>query len=479
MNKLKLNTFVFTILILLLVNVVFAANFDSNIEVINKDIYPDEYAKYNVSITNLNDFEDSYSLHVSRNWFLTLNEQFINVGVNETKTRILNVKPRNLVAPGKSYNIELEIESTKSDFKKTFIIPVYLKSYNTNYGEYVPSLNLYADYDSEIDPRKELKINLRLRNRNALNITTMYINIDGELFEKTIKDSLLPQQEKIIQVPFKLNKSVKPGDYDLNVEVIIKNQTYASLDETYSIISYSDVEINQKKKREFLKTEQEISLENKGNSKTLKVLELEKNFFERLFVSSDLDYEVKTNEQDKAVIAWEFELEPNEKVIINLTSNYRLLLVSAILLALAIYLYYSLRSKIIVKKKANILHSKDANTSKLKIRLFVKNRSSKKLHDIEIIERVSKLTHLLEDKHELGSAKPSKVIKGKRSTIIKWNLDHVEPHEERIITYKLESKLKLVGSVQFPRTIIKYKDDEGKLLRSHSNKPTLELGKNI
>ena len=471
---------ILSIIVLILSSSILAAGFKSTVEIVDKEIYPDEYAKYNLTITNLENYKNSYNVHVSRNWILTLDDQFSNLEKNETRSTILNIKPRTLVNPGKSYTVQVDIESTFDHLKKSYNIPLYLKSYNTNYGVYIPSLNLYAEYDSNVDPREQLKLNLRLRNRNALNISELAINIDGELFSKKLTESLLPQQEKIIQVPFDIDTAQIPGTYELNVDVLIEDTIYATLTEEYTLISYADVIITKDKSREFLKSLQTIKLENKGNIDTLKVVELEKNWIERIFISTNIDYDISTNDKNKKVMVWGFDLAPGEMVEIELTSNYRLLLVISIVIVLSLYLYYSLRSKIIVKKKASLIRVKgNDNISRLKLRLFVKNRSSKKLHDVEVIERISKLTELIENKHELGSAQPSKVIKGKRATIIKWNMDHFEPHEERIITYRLESKLKLVGSVQFPKSIVKFKDIEGRLLRTRSNKPTLELGGKI
>ena len=96
-------------------------------------------------------------------------------------------------------------------------------------------------------------------------------------------------------------------------------------------------------------------------------------------------------------------------------------------------------------------------------------------HEVEVREKISKLTEIIEERHTLGSPRPSNIIKGKKSTLVKWNFEYLEPYEERIITYKLESKLKLVGSVQFPRTIVRFKNIDGKLCITGSNKPTLSL----
>ena len=107
--------------------------------------------------------------------------------------------------------------------------------------------------------------------------------------------------------------------------------------------------------------------------------------------------------------------------------------------------------------------------------MFIRNRTSKKLHNVEVKEKVSKLTKFIEEPDSIGSPNPSKIIHGKSSTLVKWHFEVLEPYEERLITYKIESKFKLVGSIQFPRAIVKFRTHEGKVHTTGSNKATLNF----
>jgi len=473
----KLLLFVFLISLLVIPYFALANDFDVTITSINKNIYPDEYASFNITIFNNLTQEESFNVYTSPSWLLNLDNSLGSIGINETKSAIIRIKPKSVVKAGKSYSVPLEIKALLSDLSKNYYLPLYLKSYDSTYGQYVPAISIYSDFEEDVDPREKFELQLRLKNRNALNIENMKIIIDGDLFYKEIQDSLGPQQDKTLQTSFVLDPMQDAGIHNLNIAIRINNKTYSTLKETYSIAEFSDIQVSQDKSREFLRTMYDITIVNKGNIKSKKSIELEKNWVERIFLSSNEPYELGTS-NGKTVIKWMVELEPNEEKKIIVSNNYRLLFVLAILILLGIYLYFNLRSEAIVKKDAKVLRTKGIEgVSRLKVKLFIKNRTSKKLYDVEVRERMSKLTELIEEKHTLGSPRPSNIIKGKKSTLVKWNFEYLEPYEERIITYKLEYKLKLVGSVQFPRTIVKFKNLDGKMCMAGSNKPTLNLVK--
>ncbi len=480
MSTKNINIFFITIILLVLsINLVSAAYFAVDVDTIKGQIYPDEYSVFNVSITNKLDHRETFVVSIDPRWLLVQGEPLSAVAPNETKSTIISVKPRALMKIGKTYNVLLKINAISEDELWSNYISVYLKSYSSTFGEYIPSLNLYPEFDNQIDPREKFKIKLRIRNRNALNISKMQISLQSDLFSQVVEESLLPQQEKTIQFTFDIDPTQEPSIHELEVKVDINNKTYTSLKENLEIISFSDIDVSEEKSREFLRTITTLYAVNNGNTKSSKVVALEKNWFERIFTTANIDYQV-SKAGDKPVVQWTVELGPQEETEIIVSDNYRLLFIILIAAVLAIYLYFNLRSEVILQKKAKLVHSNvriHEGISLIKIKLFIRNRTSKKLHEVDIREKLSKLTELVEEKHNIGSSKPIKVIRGKRTTLVKWHFPHLEPYEERIITYTLESKLKLVGSIQFPRAIIKFKNIDGKVNTTGSNKATLVISK--
>jgi hypothetical protein len=477
-KNIKLLLTIFIILILSL-TFVSAGYFEVEIDPIKNEVYPDEYATFDISVTNYFDHKETFTFSQDPRWLLIQDKQISALEPNQTETSRISLKPRSLMTTGKIYSILFKVTAISEDELGSYSIPIYLKSYNSQFGEFIPSLNLYSEFDDQVDPREKFKVKLKIRNRNALNITNMDIILESDLFHKVVKESLLPQQEKTIQVTFDIGLDEVPATYALTAKIYIENKTYASLNQGFEIIPFSNIEVSEEKTREFLRIKTNLQVINNGNTASSKIIALEKNWFERIFTTSNQDF-IVSKADGKSVVQWTVELEPNEETEIIVSDNYRLLFIVAILVLLCIYLYFNLRSEVILKKKAKLVHSHvkiHEGASLIKIRLFIRNRTSKKLHDVEIREKLSKLTDILEEKHSIGSPKPIKVIKGKRTTLVKWHFPHLDPYEERIITYTLESKLKLVGSIQFPRAIIKFKNVDGKVNTTGSNKATLIIAK--
>jgi ribosomal protein S10 len=59
--------------------------------------------------------------------------------------------------------------------------------------------------------------------------------------------------------------------------------------------------------------------------------------------------------------------------------------------------------------------------------------------------------------------KPSRMTKTTaKGTILHWDLDKLDAFEERIITYRLKSKLRVVGDMSLPRAKVKFTYGAGK-----------------
>ncbi|MBU0472429.1 MAG: hypothetical protein KKF65_07405, partial [Nanoarchaeota archaeon] len=105
----------------------------------------------------------------------------------------------------------------------------------------------------------------------------------------------------------------------------------------------------------------------------------------------------------------------------------------------------------------------------LKIRLFIKNRSRKTIEKVSVFDRVPGIAELVKQK-TLGTIHPEKITKQeKKGTLIKWNLEQLEPYEERIVTYEVKSKLKIIGNISLPSSRTNF-IDKNKERNTYSNR---------
>ena len=53
--------------------------------------------------------------------------------------------------------------------------------------------------------------------------------------------------------------------------------------------------------------------------------------------------------------------------------------------------------------------------------------------------------------------KPSRMISAdKTHSLLMWNLEVLDPYEERLLTYKLKSQLNIVGNMRLPSSKVKF-----------------------
>ena len=110
---------------------------------------------------------------------------------------------------------------------------------------------------------------------------------------------------------------------------------------------------------------------------------------------------------------------------------------------------------LIVIRKTAVSTKRDATLSDLTITLNLQNITKKPIKDVEVIDLIPGIADL-EKMLDLGTLKPQEIKHGKKGTSVKWKLAEIEPHEHRLITYKIKSKLKIVGALKLPRSKVIY-----------------------
>ena len=152
-----------------------------------------------------------------------------------------------------------------------------------------------------------------------------------------------------------------------------------------------------------------------------------------------------------------------------MVNNYRPLFVFLIALLVIILVHRMIQSPLVLKKRAEILASSEGGISEIKIIIEVKNRSPKKLKNIEIMDRITNIADII-NKFDIGTLQPTKILRhDTKGTLVKWNLDELDRFEERLITYKIKTKLSIIGGMKLPAAIAKFVGITGKLRHTHSN----------
>lgn len=454
----------FTLSLLLLMTVAVSATdgFSAEYTPIKTRITPEELAEYNITITNDQLFDVVYSISLNAaeasNWIITPTSVKVNASTSRTfKVKIL---PTTTTGLG-SYRVNLRILAP--DQTMLFLPLSVIISLDGFPGGYVPNVALNVDSPTSLDPREKLIMDVLLRNRNLLDITELRVTVKSDLFNKEYSVPLGPRKELTNELTFNLDPLQKPGEYDLLIQVYHPKteQIIAESQKTFTIQGYSTISPKFSSKESFFFVTDTITLTNDGNQVRSKEVSIPTNWFTSIFLSTD-PVGITTNIDGENHILWDVELKPTETKVITITKNYQPLVILIILIIVCIILYFVLRSPAVILKEASVIKKDYDGVSEIKIRIFIKNRSRGVLRNLTIMDRLPRITEFV-DSHTMGSLKPNKVsTSSKRGTLLYWDIDALDALEERILTYKVQSKLKIVGDLSMPKARVRFQTNSGR-----------------
>lgn len=429
----------------------------SPVEEDSHKIYFDETAKYTLSINNSEPYKVIYTLNVNPSEWVIESLSSFAVEANTVKKFPFNIKSRisNYKSPG-TYHVPVTIQlSNKKVLEKDLVI--YIKSFKEGYGEYIPAVSIDALVPSEIDLRNKLNIQLNLRNRNILEIEGMELEIDGDFFYKKDYINLSALAQKTIQYNFEVNEPVAPGDYNVRIRAKYVNKSLVDLQKTLEVVPYSVIDRSKTETSHLFRKTIVSKLTNNGNIPKKVITTLDSSWYVRIFSSVDVEADVV----EKSGGEWAITLEPGESANFIVYENYRFPLTILLLLVLGTLGYFLYRPAIVLQKQI-VITGKDAEgISEMKVRLFAKNRTSKSYFNLRIIDKAPSIATVIKS-DSVGVLEPTKIIPtDKKGTIIKWDVDSLEAYEERIFTYTLKAKLKIIGNLSLPSVKAKFEDIKG------------------
>ena len=459
------------------------ADFSIDITPVQTDVSPIDEGIFKVSLQNKASVADTFILSVSDVSWTVLSEPLSDyfsgmiVGAYGSKDTLLKISSSGGLPYG-THRIPFNVKSSKTGILKTELLTLNLLPPTPVIRDYLAAVSKIVDMPSKIDPREKFDVKINMINRNPRNLSDIIIKIRTKngLFSKEVRTSLEPLERKLVNVEFGLEDITAPQEDLLLVSLIFEGRVLQpEIEEIFEIIGYSEViEQESSTKKSFLKTVAETTYFNNGNIKAMKTIETKRSFLKNLFTKTWPESFIikKDGEQFSA---WQLSIEPNSSVTVRTQENYRGLLVFSVLAVLAIAAYFRFRSPVMIKKEAAVIGLREGGISELRVLLHVKNRSRKSFEKVTIIERVPKIADL-EKSFDAGTLHPTKIFQhGNQGTVIKWEMDFIDKYEERMLSYKIKSKLSILGAFNLPQVIMRFHDSKGKKFITKSNRARINI----
>lgn len=451
---------------------------DIKIVPIQSSVMQGETATYTIIITNsLSTNEDFMIRTAELDWTLDTPDgnYFYTVYQQTTKKINISLSQRVELPPG-FYGLSIMVERFKTGAISKEFLDVNIKSGKPR--EFLPSIRTTLTLPYEVDPKNDLHVFAEVENLNPRVIDKMTLTLEGDNFTEYKDINLGSNERKTEEFVIKQNPYSKPG-----IRVVKLHATTFALNKTftfdavkeYKIMDYATLRQTTQVDAYFMKTVETITATNEGNTERDFEIRRPIGFFKGMFTSVEPAADtLKTTEA--TYMLWHLSVAPQESTNIVVTTNYRPITIFLLLLLLIIMAYYIIRSPIIIKKSIAQIHTtSEGGISEMKVVLHLKSRSKCVVDDIKVIDKIPFLVEINKEFH-VGTLKPTTISKTtEEGSIVRWDVTNLEPFEERIITYRIKTKLSILGGIKLPATVVKYKNRKNKEVKTHSNSVNLEI----
>ncbi len=466
MNRFFILLFVF----LLLINISYAASFDVKVVAIKDKIIVDEVAEFDIAIQNNLDIDEEFTIKKAGYpfWDMYTKPEGYNLKVPAQSSASIRlfVDPQYITSVD-TYTLDVGVVSLRTGQEQKVPITVGIKSTEPLIGGYIPTVLTSVSAPEEIDPREEFTIKVVLNNQNPINYSNLTIKIESNLFKEEVHTPLGPKEEKTIDVKKSIDAITPPQEDRLVIAVFKEQRLIVSpIVKEFEIKEYISQE-ELPKEQSFLKIRKGIKVvtNNQNYKGNIKV---ETPPIKGLLLTTYPRAE-KIKENDKQYFIWNIKLDKNNTMSVYITENYRPIVVIIVLAIAAVILYFIFRSPIVVRKGVANIGMSEGGISEAKVIIRVKNRSQHQITNIEVVDNLSHIAHV-EKELSIGSMQPHAVLAHpKKGMIIKWTIEMLEPGDERVLSYRMKSRLAILGEFNLPAATARCKVGD-KVVISNSNR---------
>jgi len=436
-------------------------------------VEPGEVGEYNLEITNLG--SQVLNLQIKGDPFAGLPSSYIEyimvdpdgvtLGAHESVDMNVKIKVKEDAITQKRYKTYITINALNvEDLEEVYNLEVFAKEPEKEISMYV------KDYPESIQPGKDYTFTVALDNNIQESLNNVNVYVSSVLFEDYDTIQLFAGQERDLEFSFPIESTSEPGDYELSVRVFYGEELQSSEEVDFIVDLNIDVSESVEDVSNFLHRDITVTKINNGNYVVGESYDLYLGTIESWFAK----YSIRPTYKDGAGGHWNFNLDPGEEYSINIRVDYRPLVVAVIVIIVFILLMWYWMSKgVVIKKEVFKLKQTSEGISDFKILLHIKNNTNKTVKNLMLIEMLPRVINPLP---KFGTLKPNNVQRGEKGVRMIWRIPELVKGEERIVSYDVEAKMKIIGQFMLPQSMVKYRTHRGRVMASKSNRLSVASG---
>lgn len=411
-----------------------ATAFQAELNPVKKQAEHDNPAKYKVTVYN-NDsqnrtlrFSSITSPPSTSSWFNY--PSYVEIPPKSEKTFLINVKPpENAIQGNYGFTVNLRLGG-ELEKRNSFLIV------SSESNLHIEGYNLST---RSLKPGKQLQASLTIISTKGYPIKSYNVSYSFLGSTQTVqKGIILPGMQKTISRTLKVPEKTDPGKYSFKINITTENGLQARLRETVTVQKVKNISYSYSEDNKVLLIKGQVKARNNGNYPVTASLNKTFPSFLTPITGFEPKPDAKSSQRGSTTYIWKQKLSVGETAKASYTINFIPALILLLLIITGLMIVVKIYKPVKISKQAV------KTEGGVKIRLEIKNRSSKKLNQLEVVDRVP---NVFKVNQNFEMARPV-TIKTSEGTQLRWEIDEMTPGEQRVLEYKLETQVKVDEGVE-------------------------------
>lgn len=417
-------------------------------EIVQGEALPGGQVSYILHLNNNDNQDLEITIKaVDLNWILDQEGEEFTLSPGQAKDVEVSFTPlpEERIKPG-SYGINLQVNTQTTRLER--ILPAKVLAYNE-------VLKVDFSTPAQIDPRRGTILRLSINNEHKVVLDDMNLDLSSQHFHFTRTVTLGKEESTELEFPVTLDPETIRGDYLASAKVTLEKNILVDKSLPYIIQEYEDLKEVSLPQQGFLLGGETIIQTNEGNTPVTNTVSRQFSWLSYKFTSFD-SMPTRITENDEGFLAeWDLTVDPQESVSVSYTINYRMLVLIIILIIAALVAYYTFRKRnaITIDKRVLAMHTETGSVRVVKIVINVRNRGNTLINNLRVVDRVPSA---IKAPTQYGILKPMTVKAAPEGTTMVWDFHTIRPREEKVISYRLEGKIQVLGKLRLSPAVAKY-----------------------
>ena len=194
-----------------------------------------------------------------------------------------------------------------------------------------------------------------------------------------------------------------------------------------------------------------VTKQNVGNVPQKVSVKVKKDMLSRLFVSFNTEPDLTERQGAMVTYTWNRQLNPADKLIVKVKTNYILPLIVLIFAAVVVYLV-----RRIIAKRADVVKSVypvKAKGGEFALKVTIKVKAKKAMANVSLVDKIPAMVKL----YEKSGLNASKIDYPNRR--LQWDIGDLNAGESREVSYIVYSKIGVVGKFSLPLALVVFEQD--------------------